>query len=62
VTWQWPPWARHVDTTDEARAALEQLAQLDAEIHELSRQLRAVQRRNNFSAMVNAAIARKRET
>jgi len=61
VKWQWPPWTRHVDTTDEARATLEQLAQLDAEIHELSKQLKAVRRRNNFSIMVNEALARTRE-
>jgi len=61
VRWHWPPWTRHVDTTDEAKAAIEQLDQLDAEIRELSEQLKAVRRRNNFSIMVNEAIARTRE-
>lgn len=61
MRWHWPPWRRHTDTTAEAAAALEQLEQRDLEVHELGVELRAAQRHNHFSAMVNEAIARKRE-
>ena len=57
----WLPWRRHVDTTDEARACMDQLEQRDTEVHALGVELRAAQRRNHFSVMVNAAIARKQE-
>jgi len=60
VTWRWPPW-RHVDTTDEARAALEQVQRRDAEITHLSKELQAVQRPDLFSIAVNTAIRRARE-
>lgn len=64
MTWTWFPWRRHrvVDTSDEARAALEKLEQRDAEIVNLGHELRAVQRRNHFSRLVNDAIGRARET
>ena len=50
------------DTTDEARACLEQLEQRDVEVRNLGVELRAAQRHNHFAVMVNEAIARKRET
>ena len=59
---RWPPWRRHVDTTAEAQACLEELEQRDPEVHTLGVQLRAAQRRNHFSELVDQAIARKRET
>lgn len=59
--WRW--WLRrHVDTTDEARACLQKLERRDARIDALGEELRAGMRRNHFSASVNAAIQRTRET
>lgn len=58
---RWPWWRRTDGTETEARACLEQLESRDAEIRDLGAELRAAQRRNHFSAMVNEAIARKRE-
>lgn len=65
MTWTWFfPWRRHrvADTSDEARAALEKLEKRDAEIIHLGHELRAAQRRNHFSRLVNEAIGRARET
>lgn len=57
------PWRKQVDTTEgEARACLEQLEQRDAQVRDLGVELRAAQRHNHFSVMVNEAIARTRET
>jgi len=50
-----------VDTTAEARACLEELEQRDPEVRTLGVQLRAAQRHNHFSEMVDRAIARSRE-
>jgi hypothetical protein len=58
VRWRWP-WRRADDTTDEARACLQQLDDNDAEVRRLADELRIVKRRNNFSAMVDAAITRR---
>jgi hypothetical protein len=49
-----------VDTTGEARACLEQLEQRDRKVDELAHKLREAQRLNQFSAMVNQALARPR--
>lgn len=54
----WPPWRRAPDRSVEARAELEKLVRRDDEIDALGRELRTAQRRNNFSGMVAAAIAR----
>ena len=54
--WQW--WHRAEDTTDEARAQLQMLEQRDPEVKRLGAELRKQQRANNFSGMVNRAIAR----
>lgn len=57
------PWRRRTDGSEgEARACLEQLESRDIEVRNLGAELRAVQRRNHFSVMVNEAIARTRET
>lgn len=59
---RWPWWRRTDGTEGEARACLKQLEQRDAEVRSLGMELRAAQRRNHFSIMVNEAIARTRET
>lgn len=62
MTWLRRWWGRrYVDTSDEARAYLQQLEGRDAQIDALSEELRAAQRRNHFSLMVDEAIARPRE-
>jgi hypothetical protein len=61
VTWLRRWWGRrYVDTSDEARACLQQLEGRDAHIDTLGEELRAAQRRNHFSVAVNDAIARTR--
>lgn len=62
MTWLRRWWIRrHFDTTDEARACLEQLERRDAKIDALAAELREAQRRNHFSIAVNDAIRRARE-
>lgn len=51
-------WRRTTDTSDEAAAELAKLTARDPEVAALGRELREVQRRNNFSALVDAAIRR----
>lgn len=60
MRWRWP-WRRHVDTTEEACAALAELEQRDEEITDLGKELRAAQQRNHFSIAVHDAIRRTRE-
>ena len=58
--WVW--WRRrHVDTTDEARAALEAAEARDDDVRRLSIALRELEANNHFSAMVHLAIARTRD-
>lgn len=59
---RWLPWRRHVDTTEQARAAYAELEENDAKVEKLGERLRAARRANHFSEMVNAAIERKRES
>jgi hypothetical protein len=59
MRWRWPPWRQADDTTDEARACLQQLEDNDAEVRRLAAELRIAKRRNNFSTMVDAAISRR---
>lgn len=64
MTWVWSwlwPWRRHTATTDEVHTVLEQLQRRDAHVRDLSTELRAAQRRNHFSILVDEAIARTRE-
>lgn len=58
MRWRWPPWRRAEDHSAEARERLAQLEERDAEVQRLAHELRAVRRRNNFSVMVERAIAR----
>lgn len=58
MTWRWP-WRRAEDTSDEAKACLAQLEANEAEVKRLGAELRQVQRHNNFSGMVDAAISRR---
>lgn len=57
---RWPPWRRAKDTSDEAQRELAKLESHDAEVAALSERLRETQRRNHFSGMVAAALARAR--
>lgn len=58
MRWRWPPWCPAEDTTDEARAELQKLEQLDTEVARLGAELREHQRQNHFSGMVWEAIHR----
>lgn len=61
-TWRWlTPWRRQTDPT-EAGGHLARLEGLDDEVAQLGRELREIRRRNHFSRMVAAAIARSGET
>ena len=53
------PWHRHGDGDSGALAELAKLDERDAEVERLARELRETQSRNNFSAMVAYAIARR---
>ena len=57
MRWRWP-WRRVVDTSDEACGYLRRLEQHDPEVARLAAELIEVRRRNNFSVMVDAALAR----
>jgi hypothetical protein len=57
MTWRWP-WIRTPHTGDEAAAVLARLTDADEHIERLGREMRAHQRRNNFSGMVDAAMHR----
>lgn len=61
-TWRWPPWrrAKGHGAADGAAAHLAELERRDPEVTQLSRELHELQRRNNFSGMVCAAITRRR--
>lgn len=60
--WRWPPWRRAKvhGAPDGAAAHLAELERRDPEVAQLNQELREMQRRNNFSGMVSAAIARHR--
>lgn len=58
MRWRWPPWRRAEDTTEEARAELERLERRDPEVARLGAELRARQRENHFSGMVQRALRR----
>ena len=52
---------RHEDTTEEALAYLVHLEEREAQVRDLSRELREAKRHNHFSEMVNRAISHARE-
>lgn len=53
----WQFW-RAEDTSEEAQAELTRLEDREPEVARLSTELREIQRRNNFSGMVDRAIRR----
>jgi hypothetical protein len=52
------PWRKTPKKSDEAQRHLERVMEREPEVKNLGHELRAVQRRNHFSDMVNAAIVR----
>lgn len=54
------PWRRAEDTSGEAIEQLRRLERNDGEVAKLAEELIDVQRRNNFSRMVDVAISRRR--
>lgn len=58
MRWRWPG-RRARDTTDEALEQLHRLEECAAEVNRLGAELRQVQRKNNFSRMVDVAFARR---
>lgn len=58
MRWRWPPWRRPDDVTGEALEHLAKLEQRDPEVARLGAELRARQRQNNFSGLVQQAIRR----
>jgi hypothetical protein len=56
-----PWWRRAPDTSAEARAELARLTERESKVVQLAKELREMQRRNNFSGMVAEAIAKAAE-
>ena len=64
MSWWQRLWGRRVESDQdgggrEAAAHLEQLEMREPEIQQLGHELREIRRRNNFSGMVDRAIARR---
>ena len=54
----WKFWIRAENNPSEAQVELAKLAERDPEVVRLSGELREIQKRNNFSGMVDRAIHR----